>query len=253
MPHIIKVNLSSNQNILDTLDYLFYNYDKVAKISYENSGIQFYDQLTGKLIELEEPIHPRIPNYSELAFYLKVVKEDGSIDKIEKITKIAVEKNSPTSLWMDDEIQMGLSAAFALAYSNKNYISNFITILRTFDLNHEVYETFFIELLLGKWKICDEILLLLAARSGSISGQWGIEGYEIPTLNSPQKNKFITYLLEDTLQSKRVCIDLLLDAMESLDIIIDHKRFKKLFEYHKPPFHKDDIPSFSHIEQNENG
>ncbi len=82
MKHIIKVDLSSNQNILKTLDYISNNYDEIAKDSYENSGIEFYDQLTGKLIELEKPVHPKIPNYSELAFYLTAVQEDNSKDKI---------------------------------------------------------------------------------------------------------------------------------------------------------------------------
>lgn len=248
MNHIIKVDLSSNQNILHTLDYLSNNYDKIAKDSYENSGIEFYDQLTGKLIELEEPIHPQIPNYSELAFYLTAVKEDNCKGQIKKITQIVVDKNRAKSLWMNEEIQMGLSAAFALAFSSKSYISNFITVLRTFDLNHEVYEPFFIELLLDKWKICDEILLLLAARSGSISGQWGIEQYDIPILNNAQKNKFISYLLEDTLKSNAVFTDLLLDAMKSLNIMIDKEKFKNLFKHHKPLYDKNNIPSLSHIE-----
>ncbi|WP_459212214.1 hypothetical protein [Aquimarina rhabdastrellae] len=146
--------------------------------------------MTGNLIVLENSIHPKIPNYSELAFYLKVIKTSGSIEKLKKITQIVIHRNSIEPVWMNEEIPMGLSIVFALAFHDKRYIFDFVTVLRTFDLNHEVYESFFIELLLNKWKICDQTLFLLAARSGSLSGQWGIEGYDIPKLNTVQKIRF---------------------------------------------------------------
>lgn len=248
MNNTIKTNLSSNEDILKTLDHIYSNYDLIAKDSYENSGIEFYDQSTDDLIVLEKAIHPEIQNYSELAFYLKVVNQDNAVEKIHKITQKAIEKNSPKALWMNEEIQMGLSPAFALAFHNKNYIKNFIRVLQTFDLNHEVYETFFIELLLDKWKICDETLQLLAARSCSISGQWGIENYDIASLNTTQKNKFIGYLLEDTLVAKSADAELLLDAMELLHIKVDPTAFESHFKYYKPLFTKDTIPAVKHIE-----
>lgn len=245
MKHKINLNLFSDQDILNTLNYLIDNYDEIAKDSYENSGLEFYDNSTNNLIELDTSLHPEIPNYSELAFYLTVVGDKNNFEKAEKFTQTVIEKNSSKSIWMNEEIQMGLSAAFALAFEDKRYVLNFVNVLRTFDLNNEVYEPFFIELLLEKWEICDETLFLLAARSGSISGQWGIEEYDIPTLNNLQKNKFITYLLEDTLKSKTVFVDILLDSMESLNITINHEKFKSLFEHHKPLFDEDNIPSLS--------
>lgn len=248
MNHTIKTDLSSNDDILKTLDHIYSNYDLIAKDSNENSGIEFYDQSTNGLIVLEKPIHPEIPNYSELAFYLKVVGQDNAIEKIHKITQKAIEKNSPKALWMNEEIQMGLSPAFALAFYNKNYIKNFIDVLQTFDLNHEVYDPFFIEILLDKWKICDETLQLLAARSCSISGQWGIENYKIAPLDTTQKNKFIVYLLEDSLLVKFADAELLLDAMEFLDIKVDPTAFESLFKYYKPLFTKETIPTIKHME-----
>ncbi len=142
---------------------------------------------------------------------------------------------------MNDELQKGLNAAFALAFSDEKYIYDFVNVLRTFDLNNEVYEPFFIDLLLDKWMICDEVLFLLAARSGSISDQWGFEKLEIPTLNGDHKNKFLTYLLEDALKSKTVFSENLLDSMELLDIVVDPEKFSRLFEHYKPLFQKDNI------------
>ncbi len=248
MKHKISLKLSSNQDILDTLNYLIDNYDEIAKNSYENSGLEFYDNSTKNLIELDTPLHPEIPNYSELAFYLKVINNKNNFEKVEKFTQIVIEKNNPKSIWMNEEIQMGLSAAFALAFKDKRCIFNFVNVLRTFDLNHEVYEPFFIELLFKKWDICDETLFLLATRSGSISGQWGIENYEIPKLDGEQKNKFMRYLLEDTFKSKVVYSDLLIDSLEFLKISIDIKKFKSLFEHYKPLFNESNIPTLSHLE-----
>jgi len=247
MKHKINVKMSSNQDILNTLTYLIDNYDEIAKDSYENSGLEFYDNSTNNLIELDKSLHPEIPNYSELAFYLTVVRNKNTFEKVEKLTQIVIEKNSSKSIWMDEEIQMGLSPAFALAFEDKKYISNFVNVLRTFDLNHEVYEPFFIELLFEKWEICDETLFLLAARSGSISGQWGIENYKIPKLDVEQKNKFIRYLLEDTLKSKAVYSDLLIDSLNFLEISIDTEKFDSLFEHYKPLFNKNNIPSLNHL------
>ncbi len=248
MKHKINLNLSSNQDILNTLDYLIEHYDEIANDAYENSGIEFYDSSTGDLLELEAPIHPAIEITSELTFYLRVVENKDNFDKLEKYIQVVIEKNSPKSVWMNDEIQMGLNAAFALAFRDKKYIYDFVNVLRTFDLNNEVYEPFFIDLLLDKWMICDEVLFLLAARSGSISGQWGLEELEIPTLNSDHKNKFLTYLLEDALKSKTVFSENLLDSMELLDIVVDPEKFSNLFEHDKPLFQKDNIPSIHHIQ-----
>jgi hypothetical protein len=224
------------------------DYEELSKDILNNSGLEFYDSSTNNLLKLEAPIHPEIPNYSELAFYLTAVENENALEHIEKITQIAIRKNKPRPIWMNEEIQMGLSAAFALAFKDKKYIANFVNVLRTFDLDHGVYEDFFIELLLKKWETCDEMLFLIAAKSGSIMGQWGIENFEIPKLDHEQKSKFMKYLLEDTLKSKVVHSDLLIDALAILDISIDIEKFKKLFEHYKPLFNEATIPSLSPIE-----
>ncbi len=248
MKHKITLNIASSQDIIKTLDYLMDNYDEIAKDSYEDSGLEFYDNSTNNVIELDASIHPEIPNYSELAFYLNVVDNEEVLEKVEKFTQMVIEKNSSKSIWMNDEVQMGLSATFALAFKDKRYISNFVDVLRTFNLNHEVYEPFFIELLVEKWGICDETLFLLATRSVSIEGQWGIDEYELPELNSEQKDKFVTYLLKDTLKAKVVFSDVLLDTIEILEIPVDANKFESLFEYDKPQFNEDNIPDLSDLQ-----
>lgn len=248
LKHKIKVNLGSNQDVLNTLDFLIENYDEIAKDSYSNSGLEFYDTTTHNLIELETVLHPEIPNYSELAFYLIVVEDKNNFEKIEKFNQTVIEKNARKSVWMNEEIQMGLSAAFALAFKDKSYIHNFVNVLRTFNLNNEVYEPFFIELLLKKWKTCDEALYLLAARSGSISGQWGIENYAVPSLDHEQKNKFITYLLNDALKAKAVYSDMLIDALHFLEINVDTETFESYFGPYNPLYNEKNIPNIRHLD-----
>ncbi|NMH87698.1 hypothetical protein [Flavivirga algicola] len=247
MKNEISLDLSSNQDILNTINHLMHNFNEIAKDSWDNSGIEFHNSLNDTLITLEASIHPNIPGYSELAFYLKATENKDNFNKIAEYIQLVIEKNSVKPIWMNEEIPMGLSAGFSLANADKRYIINFIDLLRTLDLNHEVYETFFIEILLGKWKICDETLLLLAARSGSLSGQWGIENYEIPPLNPEQKNTYIKYLLEDTLKSKVIDTGLLIDALEFLDISIDNEKFKSLFKNYKPIFNESNIPILNHL------
>lgn len=246
--HEIKVNLGSSQDVLNTLDFLIKNYNDIAKNSYNNSGLKFYDSTTHNLIRLETALHPEIPNYSELAFFLFVVEDENNFEKIEKFTQTVIENNKPKSVWMNEEIQMGLSAAFALAFKNKSYIPNFVTVLRTFNLNNEVYEPVFIELLLKKWNTCDEALYLLAARSCSISGQWGIENYTIPKLDHEQKNKFISYLLHDALKAKAVYSDILIDALHFLEINVDTKTFESYFGPYNPLYNEKNRPNIKHRE-----
>lgn len=247
MKNEINLDFSSNQEITDALNYLMHNYDEIAEHAFENSGILFYDRITGNKLTLESEIHPEIPNYSELAFFMKAAENENNIGQVLKYIQLVIEKNKNKSIWMNDEIQMGLSAGFALAYTDKKYVTNFIDLLRTFDMDHEVYEPFFIELLLNKWEICNEILLLLAARSGSITGQWGIEDYEIPSLTDEQKKIFVKYLFEDILNTKAVFPELLINALEFLSISVNNQKFESYFEHHKPLYNKSNIPDLNDI------
>lgn len=247
MTHQIKVAVSSPPEVLKTLNELIDQYQEIAAKASANSGLEFIDTQTNQPLTLEESIHPEIPNYSELAFYMKVVQDPNNHQTLERYTQKVIQHNKDTSLWMNPEIQMGLSAAFALGYTDQKYIHTFVDVLRTFDLNHEVYEPYFIELILQKWGLSEDTLYLLASRAGSLSGQWGIENYQVPELSSSQKNQFIGYLLKDSLNSKYVESELLIDALGLLDIQVNTEQFESLFERYKPVFDQDHIPVIEHL------
>lgn len=247
MKNEIKLDFSSNQEITDALNYLMQNYDEVAEHAFANSGILFYDRTSGSEMTLESEIHPMIPDYSELTFFMKAAENENNTGQLLKYIQLVIEKNKNKSIWMNEEIQMGLSAGFALAYNDKSYITNFIDLLRTFDMDHAVYEDFFIELLLNKWEICNETLLLLAAKSGSINGQWGIENYEIPPFNEEQKKMFVKYLFEDSLYRRHSYSDLLIDALELVGIAVNHQKFESYFKHYEPLYNESNIPDLSDI------
>ena len=243
----IEIDIAKPLSISQTLDYLLDSFDHICDLAESNGGIQYGTNENGIFKALESEIHPKIPSYSELSFFIKATENKDNLDQIQTYLQKVIKKNESKVLWFDDEMLMGLNAAFALAFNDSTYISDFVDLLRSCDMNHEVYQTYFIEILLSKWGICKETVSLLAARSGSISGQYGIEAYNIPELMDEQKALFVENLFKDALKSKAVFPDLLIDALEFLEISIDSNKFKAFFNQHKPTFKESDSPGFSDI------
>jgi len=236
-----EVALENSSSVSNTLDILLVNLEILCESSVDTNGIKYGVYQEGNFIEHKTEIHRRIPSYSELAFFLSAVKDTNNSDKILTYIQLIKQKNKVKKVWLDDEMPMGLNASFALANNEKKYITAFIELLRTCDMNHEVYQHFFIELVLNKWGICDETLALLAARSGSISGQWALEGFDIPTLLKEQKKCFLEYLLQDSFESKHIFPNNLINAFKIVEISVDNEEFIKLFDRGKPMFDKTNI------------
>jgi len=162
--------------------------------------------------------------------------------------KCVMNENKFRQIWMNEEIPLGLSAAFALAYYVKEHIQTFIELLRTFNLNFEVYEEFFMQVLLNKWGKCEETIALLAARAGSLSGQWGIENLEFEALSDDEKVTYVHHMFEDSLHSEDVYNGNLMDAMEFLQIPFSKDSFVELFKHTTPLYTKENIPKHEDIQ-----
>ncbi|WP_298952971.1 hypothetical protein [uncultured Nonlabens sp.] len=242
----IIVDIEDTVDVSNKLDIVLKNLDELCETAQKNEGLRFGKYHENNFVEYEINLHRDMPSYSELVFFLSAVKDGKNIDKIKKFVQDIMQRNLVKKTWLDDEMPMGLNASFALAYTDKKYISNFIDFLRTCDMNHEVYQAVFIELLEKKWKTCHEILGLLAARSNSIAGQWGIEGHEKLELSAGQKKHYLQCLLQDTLFSINIDTDLLIEACETLGVLIDENKFNSLFinrgPFSNPRFEMKDIP-----------
>lgn len=245
MKNKIYVSLESKENVTAILNYILSDYEGIAKDSYDNSGLEIIDIATGDEFVLASPVHAQIPNYSELAFYTELVKDSYTHALIVETLQENITKNATKVLRMNDEIPMGLSAAFALAYHDKKYISLFVDFLRTLNLNYEVLEPFFIDALITKWQIISETLYLIAARTCSISGQWSLETLTIPKLNKEEKNQYLNFLLADALHAKAVYPDILLETMATLEIPINAENFTALFSNYKPIYNQSNISSIT--------
>lgn len=257
MNNKIIVDIENPLDVSNALDTILNNLDDLCKNAIENNGVKYtnheytgmkYGKYEGKnFVEYKVELHTDMPSYSELAFFLNAAKESNNTDKILTFIKHIIQKNKTQKVWLDDEMPMGLNASFALAYNGKKYISNFIDFLRTTDMNHEVYQPIFIELLEKKWGICNETIELLAARSSSISGQWGVECHDTLDLSNEQKRYYLECLLKDTLFSKRIYPDILIEACQTLGISIHTDKFSKLFvncgAYSTPTFETLELPS----------
>ncbi len=246
-----EVNLENPLSIADTLDRLLANIGALCETAVEKNGIEtglrYGVYKDGNFIEHTCKVHDRIPLYSELAFFLQSAKNTANTNKILKYVQFIMAKNKVEKVWLDDEMPMGLNASFSLAYTNKEYISDFINFLRTVDMNHEVYQVYFIKILLNRWGICDPILKLLAARAGSISGQFGLEGCDIPSLSDDQKKAFFEYLLKDSLSARAVFPDLLKDALDQLGVVVTKDKFNRLFNRYNPIFSLTNIPDLNNV------
>jgi len=225
----IIVDIDNPVDVSKTLEALLANLETLCEYATENKGIKYGKYHEESFIEYQINLHDNLPSYSELVFFLTAAKNSSNFNVIVSFVEAIMQKNKTKKVWLDQEMPMGLNASFALAYTNKTYISNFIDFLRTTDMNKEVYQYIFISLLEKKWGICNEVIALLAARIHSISGQWGVESHEALALSSDQEKYFVKCLLEDILFLSMVQPDLIIDGLETLDIPVNINKFNELF------------------------
>ena len=244
--NIIIVDIEDSVDVSKKLDIVIAKLIDFCKNTEENTGIKLGKYQENNFVEYQINLHKDMPSYSELVFFLSAAEDSNNTNKIITFVKDIMQRNLEEKTWIDDEMTMGLNASFALAYVDKKYISNFIDFLRTCDMNHEVYQHIFIELLENKWQICNEILELLAARTNSISGQWGVEEHKRLNLSTEQKKHYLMCLLKDTLVSETVHTDILIKGCETLGVPIDENKFNSLFidrgAYSNPIFKMTEIP-----------
>lgn len=134
-------------------------------------------------------------------FYKKAL-EYGFHSKLEKFIKniIKIAGKASTSVWENEEDPLGLSAAAFLALSDSKYIALYTEFIMTNDMDHEVNQIGYNELIISKYGWNKETLILMAKYVSS-GGQHGDEVLEIhleedesfveALKNSSQYNDFI--------------------------------------------------------------
>ncbi len=186
MELIIEINPESNETILDALNRIntfiqdpsFSNL--AATDDYGVVQIEYLNINTGE--ELEDIVLNGLGDIhidSECSFYAQACQQEKNLLLIEDICKniIVTRKKHGRfcALYSHEEVTFGLYPAFLLALQNKKYIPVFINMIKTFDMDHEVYESSCILSLVDKYGACDEILVLLAVRMVTCGGQHGFE------------------------------------------------------------------------------
>lgn len=248
MNHQIEVDITNASAIRHTLQNLLIDFDDICVVVKEHQAFEFGQKQAEDFVAYSTHIHDDVPPFSELTFFMAAAAHESLQPMVLKFLQAVINKNSEQTIWVNEELPMGLNAAFALANTDKQYIPHFIQFLRTCDMNHEVYQPYFIDILLQKWDKTEESLLLLASRGGSISGQFGFEGIKLPSLSIPQKEFFFTALLEDALHAKATHADLLYDALEELDIEVNEEKFMNLFQHIHPTYQLDTIPNLKSVQ-----
>ena len=247
--NIIIVDIDDSIDVSKKLDFMITKLDNLCEYARENGGIRFGKYQENNFVEYEINLHDNLPSYSELVFFLSAAEDSNNINKILTFIQEIKQKNQIKKTWLDEEMPMGLNASFALAYNDKKYISEFIDFLRTCDMNHEVYQFIFIELLENKWQVCNEIIELLAARTNSISGQWGVLEHKRLDLTTEQKKHYLVCLLKDVLFSKNIDTDILIEGCETLGVSVDKNKFNSLFinrgAFSNPTFEMSEITSLA--------
>lgn len=241
----IIVDINNEDEIKKTLEYLNQNFEVICKLADEYCGMEFGLIIDGSFMEYTMEPHPLLPSYSELAFFMVAARNYDNLVPIQQFLQQIIAKGE--YLWFDDEMPMGMNAAFAVAILYKEYIICFILICRASDMDNETFQAAFIEMLLNHHGICNETLDLIAARACSISGQYGLEGIEIEGLSIEQKNAFFQKLLFDAFYKPVVYPDLLIDALEQLDISVNKEKFNALFSENRPAYAPDDLPSLNSV------
>ena len=137
---------------------------------------------------------------SELAFFIEVCKRYPELhSKVLAFLELALTFNPVP--WIDDEAVALTYPIVALALTDQQYIQRYIDFLHQNDMDHEVYQSEHIQLVIQHWGITEYTLPLLAARKyGSLSGQQGgsliISDY-LDGNNAAQIDAFFTYWLKD--------------------------------------------------------
>lgn len=199
--HII-IDINDANKIIQMLQWFTLNISEVEKrIEPENPYIFGIIQ-NGNFVEYELPDDSPLSEYYNRMLNKNVFYFFGEIAQNEKIQPHLLEyvKVLNGEIWMDEELPFGLQEAFALAFGNKRYITDFAKYLHSNDLDHETCQGFIIDMLVKKWGKCTEILNLIAAR-GILLGQNGL--YQIQELAEKmninvygdEQIEFINYML----------------------------------------------------------
>ena len=195
----MDVDIYNLDSLLNILDYQLNNFDNICDLSKRGNPVEFGRFLKNSFKRYSYCIHEEVPVFSDFLLYIQAVKNRQCKKKVIEFVYKVIERNKDQMVWYDEKTPMGLNAALVLALHDKEQITLFIDLLRSCDLDKEFYQPYYIEVLLQKWRICNETLMLLAARSGSIAGRCGIEEYYIERLDDNEKKIFFKYLMIDAI------------------------------------------------------
>lgn len=126
----------------------------------------------------KEALHPRIKEW---------------ITKLENLLIAANQSNRSTaSLWEHDEIQFGEPLVTLLALHDKEFVPCYSSLMRHWDMGHEVNQINEIEQIVRKYGICKETEELLFHRVSDRDAQWHIDQIEtlLPFLLEQDDNFF---------------------------------------------------------------
>jgi len=181
----VEQALSKIYHFIQSPEFMAFNESgdlRPTTIQDEQSGKPFLYKESSVFCYIEEKLKPTYEFYmndSEANFYAYVMEDIRHHSIVETICLDLISKRKACGhyckFYSNEEVSFGLYPAFFLAAQDKKFIYIFIDMLKTFDMDHEVYENTCIRYLVDKHQRCEPILSLLAARITSCCGQFGFE------------------------------------------------------------------------------
>ncbi|MDF9834249.1 hypothetical protein M2103_002491 [Ereboglobus sp. PH5-5] len=190
----ITVDLKDKDQMRRVLNFLIKNFDDMA-------DYEFGEEKDGEFKEYDFRADD-IGYDSEIPFYTAAAAFPELHKKILAYIDLAIDSDGA---WRNDEVPKGMNAAYAMAMQDQKYIPKYIQLLRSMDMDHEVYQGGQIVSIAAKWKDYDNVLALLATRACTGAGQHGIEtlGFIVEHILPELKNEgqkrdtFIGHLFVD--------------------------------------------------------
>lgn len=170
------LNKSSNTAFLeapDTQSILSTLINTVTAVKKEQKVYEFNYTITH--LDADQNIINTIECYD---FFDEVIKHDGLAPQIIAYTKATDHGEYDSRIWLDDETPAGTCAILALVTNDIKWIPEYITFLRTCDLDHEVDQSGDISTIVEQYGWCEATLSLAISRLFSCHGQHGTEDIE---------------------------------------------------------------------------
>jgi len=194
---VITVNLDNENDLKNNLTYLIemFSTGEIKKYLKENDDsldLNFGKEIDGSFIEYKPTIKAIIDPLdevdvvlidSEAAFFEATSKFENLVPLMKLLIEYLTSYNKFVgkykTLMKTEEETYGLKASAILMRKDKSYCSTYGDLLRTFDMDHEVYEGALVQDAIETHGFCKETLALLAIRLFSACGQQGGEDFQM--------------------------------------------------------------------------